>query len=209
MHKDEHHCSDRNGQHAQAACPQLACSRSLKPDFADDIARNHRAYAQRQACNRAKGRKQHGAQADTAEPLRQIGNEIQRQCVNRIYLRMMQMHEHTDHYRRQSHGNYYQCGSTAADSCSFGIARRKQCLHIGLRRNNAHNHRTEADKTVLHAASEKAEPRICCEALCHALPMSHIGVGQKAADENAGENQHNLKNPGHSAAAKATEKHQQ
>ena len=98
MHKDEHHCCDRNGQHAQAACPQLACSRSLKPNFADDITRNHRTYAQRQACNRAQGRKQHGTQADTAEPLRQIGNEIQRQCVNRIYLRMMQMHEHTNHY---------------------------------------------------------------------------------------------------------------
>ena len=39
--------------------------------------------------------------------------------------------------------------------------------------------------------------------------MSHIGVGHHAADENAGENQHNLKNPGHSAAAEATEKHQQ
>ena len=118
------------------------------------------------------------------------------------------MHEHTDHYRRQSHGNYYQRGSTA-DSCSFGIARRKQCLHIGLRRNNTHNHRAEADKTVLHAASEKAEPRIRSKALRQALPMSHISVGQQAADENAGENQHNLKNAGHTAAAKATEKHQQ
>ena len=98
VHKDKHHRSDRNGQNAQAACPQLACSRSLKPDFADDITRNHRTYAQRQACNRTQGRKQHGAQANTSEPLRQIGNEIQRQCVNRIYLRMMQMHEHTDHY---------------------------------------------------------------------------------------------------------------
>ena len=39
--------------------------------------------------------------------------------------------------------------------------------------------------------------------------MSHIGVGQKAADENAGENQHNLKNAGHTAAAEAAEKHQQ
>ena len=117
------------------------------------------------------------------------------------------MHEHTDHYRRQSHGNYYQRGSTAADSCRFGIARRKQCLYIGLRRNNTHNHRTKADKTVLHATPKKAEPRICCEALRQALPISHIGVGQKAADENAGENQHNLKNPGHSAAAEATEKH--
>ena len=39
--------------------------------------------------------------------------------------------------------------------------------------------------------------------------MSHIGVGQKAADENAGENQHNLKNPRHTAAAEAAKKHQQ
>ena len=39
--------------------------------------------------------------------------------------------------------------------------------------------------------------------------MSHIGVGHHAADENAGENQHNLKNAGHAAAAEATEKHQQ
>ena len=39
--------------------------------------------------------------------------------------------------------------------------------------------------------------------------MSHVSVGQKAADENAGENQHNLKNPGHTAAAEAAEKHQQ
>ena len=119
------------------------------------------------------------------------------------------MHEHTDHYRRQSHGNYYQRGSTAADSCRFGIARRKQCLHIGLRRNNTHNHRTEADKTVLHAASEKTEPGICRKALRQPLPSAHIGVGQKAADENAGENQHNLKNAGHTAAAEAAEKHQQ
>ena len=117
------------------------------------------------------------------------------------------MHEHTDHYRRQSHGNYYQRGSTAADSCRFSIARRKQCLHIGLRRNNTHNHRTEADKTVLHAASEKTEPGICRKALRQALPMSHIGVGQQAADENAGENQHNLKNAGHTAAAETAEKY--
>ena len=39
--------------------------------------------------------------------------------------------------------------------------------------------------------------------------MSHIGVGQKAADKNAGKNQHNLKNAGHTAAAEAAEKHQQ
>ena len=119
------------------------------------------------------------------------------------------MHEHPDHHRRQSHGNYYQRGSTAADSCCFGVARREQRLHIGLRRNNAHNHRTKADEAVLHTASEKAEPRICCEALRQALPMSHVSVGQKAADENTSENQHNLKNPRHTAAAEAAEKHQQ
>ena len=39
--------------------------------------------------------------------------------------------------------------------------------------------------------------------------MSHIGVGHHAANENAGENQHNLKNAGHTAAAEAAEKHQQ
>ena len=39
--------------------------------------------------------------------------------------------------------------------------------------------------------------------------MSHIGISHKATDENAGENQHNLENTRHTAAAEATEKYQQ
>ena len=116
------------------------------------------------------------------------------------------MHKHANHNRGQAHRNNDAGRGDAADGCGLAILGAEQRLHIGLSGNNAYNHGAQAKKTILHTASEEAEPGVRRQSSSEAVGATHAIEGEHTAHENTSKNKNYFDDTSHAAAADAAEK---
>ena len=123
----------------------------------EDVAREHRADAERQAGNRADQGEHDAAHGDAAEQGCLLRQEVRRQREDRHDLRMRRAHVDADHRAGQSDRQADERCRKGRDGCRARIRGREDGLDVRLRAEHADDDGREVREDVAHVAVQQVE----------------------------------------------------
>ena len=123
----------------------------------EDVAREHRADAERESGNRADEREHDAAHGDAAEKCGLLGQEVDGQREDWHDLRMRRAHVDADHRTGQSDWQADERCRKGRDRCRARIRGREDGLNVRLRAEHADDDGREVREDVAHVAVQQVE----------------------------------------------------